>query len=293
MPLLDLVILAIIQGITEFLPISSSGHLILWPLLTGRPDQGVALDIAVHLGTLIAVCLYFRAETARLAIGSVHLLTRRWETADARLAFLVGIATVPAIAFGLGLKLSGLIEDLRAIEVIGWATLIGGILLWLADRYGPQRRAELPRETPEGDVPGWRLQDAVIMGLAQALALIPGTSRAGITMTAARALGFEREEAARLSLVMAIPVILAAAAVEIVSIETRGVSAAVVATPEGSLALRSGLYLDMAIAGGLSCIAAFIAMIVMFRMFRARWTMTPFVLYRLALGVALLTIAYS
>ncbi|MEL7349703.1 MAG: undecaprenyl-diphosphate phosphatase, partial [Pseudomonadota bacterium] len=291
MPLLDLVILAIIQGITEFLPISSSGHLILWPLLTGRPDQGVALDIAVHLGTLIAVCLYFRAETARLAIGSVHLLTRRWETADARLAFLVGIATVPAIAFGLGLKLSGLIEDLRAIEVIGWATLIGGILLWLADRFGPQRRAELPRETPEGDVPGWRLQDAVIMGLAQALALIPGTSRAGITMTAARALGFEREEAARLSLVMAIPVILAAAAVEIVSIETTGVSAAVVATPEGSLALRSGLYLDMAIAGGLSCIAAFIAMIVMFRMFRARWTMTPFVLYRLALGVALLAIA--
>ncbi|MEL6774039.1 MAG: undecaprenyl-diphosphate phosphatase, partial [Pseudomonadota bacterium] len=254
MPLLDLVILAIIQGITEFLPISSSGHLILWPLLTGRPDQGVALDIAVHLGTLIAVCLYFRAETARLAIGSVHLLTRRWVTADARLAFLVGIATVPAIAFGLGLKLSGLIEDLRAIEVIGWATLIGGILLWLADRYGPQRRAELPRETPEGDVPGWRLQDAVIMGLAQALALIPGTSRAGITMTAARALGFEREEAARLSLVMAIPVILAAAAVEIVSIETTGVSAAVAATPEGSLALRSGLYLDMAIAGGLSCI---------------------------------------
>ncbi|MEO1774653.1 MAG: undecaprenyl-diphosphate phosphatase [Pseudomonadota bacterium] len=293
MPLLDLVILAIIQGITEFLPISSSGHLILWPLLTGRPDQGVALDIAVHLGTLIAVCLYFRAETARLAIGSVHLLTRRWETADARLAFLVGIATVPAIAFGLGLKLSGLIEDLRAIEVIGWATLIGGILLWLADRYGPERRAELPQKTPEGDVPGWRLQDAVIMGLAQALALIPGTSRAGITMTAARALGFEREEAARLSLVMAIPVILAAAAVEIVSIETTGVSAAVAATPEGSLALRSGLYLDMAIAGGLSCIAAFIAMIVMFRMFRARWTMTPFVLYRLALGVALLAIAYS
>ncbi|MEL6198423.1 MAG: undecaprenyl-diphosphate phosphatase, partial [Pseudomonadota bacterium] len=214
MPLFDLVILALIQGITEFLPISSSGHLVLWPLLTGRPDQGVALDVAVHLGTLVAVCLYFRAETARLAIGSVDLLRRRWDSADARLAFLVGVATIPAVGAGLALKLSGLLDGLRALEVIGWTTLIGGILLWLADRFGAETRGE----RPQGTAPGWRLSDAILMGLAQATALIPGTSRSGITMTAARALGFRRDEAARLALVMAIPVILAASLVEVAGI---------------------------------------------------------------------------
>jgi undecaprenyl-diphosphatase len=281
MPLLDIFVLALIQGVTEFLPISSSGHLVLWPLLAGRPDQGVTMDVAVHLGTLLAVCLYFRRDVARLVRGGLDLAGRR-ASADARLALLIAAATVPAVVAGLGLKLSGFDEALRSLEVIGWATLIGGALLWGADRYGAEHR----RETPGEGAPGWRLSDAAIMGLAQALALIPGTSRSGICMTAARGLGFRRDEAARLALLMAIPVILAAAAVEIAALATRGEPAAAEGPAGG------GTLLDVALATGLSFLAALAALAVMMRMFRADWTMTPFVLYRIVLGTGLLALAY-
>jgi len=266
MALFDLVMLALIQGITEFLPISSSGHLVLWPILTGRPDQGVTLDVAVHLGTLVAVCIVFRADLARALRGAGHLLTARWGTEEATLALLLVVATIPAIAAGIALKLTGLLDTLRAVEVIAWATIIGGVFLWLADRYGRKTR-------PAGD---WGWLDAVLMGLAQALALIPGTSRSGACMTMARALGFGREEAARLALLMAIPVILAAAAVEIAGL-----------AQDGDLALGA----DFAIAAALACGAALLALRVMMGMFRRDWTMTPFVLYRLALGAGLLIFA--
>ena len=169
MALFDLIVLAVIQGITEFLPISSSGHLALWPLLTGRPDQGQVLDIGVHLGTLVAVCLYFRADLARLFAGAGHILTGRFRTPEARLAWLLALATVPAVVAGLALTLGGHSDALRSVAVIGWATLLGGILLWLADRLGGQARGGS----------GWSVSDAILMGLAQALALIPGTSRSG------------------------------------------------------------------------------------------------------------------
>ena len=267
MPLLDLVILAVIQGITEFLPISSSGHLALWPLLTGRPDQGVTLDLGVHLGTLVAVCLYFRRDLAGLFTGAGHLLGGRIATREARLALMLAWATVPAVALGLALTLTGTTAMLRDVAVIGWATLIGALLIWLADRFGAQTRRG-------GD---WSWGDATLMGLAQALALIPGTSRSGICMAAGRALGFERTEGARLALLMAIPVTLAATAVG---------AAEIVA--EGDVRLGR----DFLAAAVLACIAALIALRVMMGMFRAAWTMTPFVLYRLALGVVLLCISY-
>lgn len=268
MPLLDLVILALIQGVTEFLPISSSGHLALWPLLTGRPDQGVTLDVAVHLGTLAAVCLYFRHDLARLVRGALDLLRGRTGTGPARLAALLALATVPAVLAGLALKLSDTHHLLRTVEVIGWATLLGGILLWLADRLpaGP------------ASVDDWSLRDATLMGLAQALALVPGVSRSGICMTAARALGYGRTEGARIALLMAVPTIAAAGLVE-----TAGLVAA------GDLALG----LDFAIGAGLAFVAALAALRVMMGMFRADWTMTPFALYRLALGAVLLGIAYG
>jgi len=268
MPLLDLVILAVIQGITEFLPISSSGHLALWPLLTGRPDQGVTLDLGVHLGTLVAVCLYFRRDLAGLFAGTGHLLTGRTGTREARLALMLAWATVPAVLLGLALTLSGAVAALRDVAVIGWATLIGGVLIWLADRFGGQART----------ASGWTWRDATLMGLAQALALVPGTSRSGICMAAARALGFERSEGARLALLMAIPVILAAASVGAAEI-----------LAEGDVALGT----DFLLAAGLACIAALVALRVMMGMFRADWTMTPFVIYRLALGLLLLGIAYG
>ncbi len=268
MSLADLVILALIQGITEFLPISSSGHLALWPLLTGRPDQGVTLDVAVHLGTLVAVCLYFRRDVGRIATGAAAIATGRWGEPDARLAALLALATLPAVAAGLALKLSGAMEGLRAVAVIGWATLLGGILLWLADRLGAERR--------DGDA--WGLRDAVLMGLAQALALIPGTSRAGACMTAARALGYRRDEAARLALLMAVPTIAAAALVEVAGL-----------LAEGNLALGA----DFALAALLAGLAALAALRAMMGMFRAAWTMAPFALYRLVLGAILLWIAYT
>lgn len=268
MSFFDTAALATIQGITEFLPISSSGHLILWPLLTGRDDQGLTMDIAVHMGTLAAVCLYFRRDTGLLVAGLADALRGRWHSDAARLFWLVALATLPAIAAGFVLKLTGAIDMLRAIEVIGWATILGGLLLWYADRTGGQERGG-------GD---WRLVDAVAMGLMQALALVPGVSRSGITMTAARWLGFERSEAARLSLLMAIPITLAAGVLEAEELVRSGDFRA------------SG---DLALGVVLSFLAAMAALTVMMRMFRRDWTMLPFVLYRLALGAGLLVVAYA
>ncbi|MEM1151500.1 MAG: undecaprenyl-diphosphate phosphatase [Pseudomonadota bacterium] len=267
MTLFDIVVLALIQGITEFLPISSSAHLILWPLLTGRSDQGVTMDVAVHLGTLVAVMLFFRADMLRLWSGVGDILRLRFATGNGRLVLLLAAATVPAVVAGLTLKLSGAMEGLRSVEVIGWATLIGGILLWLADRLGEQTRTGV----------SWNLKSALLMGLAQAAALIPGTSRSGACMTMARALGFERSEAARLALLMAVPTILAAGLVE-----TAGV------IQDGDLKLSQELLLGAA----LSFIAAMAALWTMMRMFLQNWTMTPFVIYRLILGTGLLLYAY-
>ena len=266
--LFDIIMLAVIQGITEFLPISSSGHLALWPLLTGRADQGTVMDVAVHVGTLVAVCAFFRAEFLALLTGAGHILGGRFGTEQARMTWLIALATVPAVVFGLMLKRADAGSMLRTIEVIGWATLIGAVLLWWADR------SVTTRDTAES----WTVRDAVVMGLAQALALIPGTSRSGITMTAARWLGFDRVQAARLALLMSIPVILAAGLVE-----TLGV------VSDGSLELGAELLLGAA----LSCVSAWIALHAMMRMFAATWTMLPFVLYRLALGGVLLAISYS
>ncbi|MEM8597511.1 MAG: undecaprenyl-diphosphate phosphatase [Pseudomonadota bacterium] len=267
MTLLDIVVLALIQGITEFLPISSSAHLILWPLLTGRADQGVTMDVAVHLGTLVAVCLYFRSDLARLVTGSLEIMRLRFGSDEARLALMIGIATVPAVMAGLALKLSGYDGGLRSLTVIGWATIAGGLLLWIVDQREDVQRTERAF--------GWR--EAILMGCAQAAALVPGTSRSGITMTAARALGFRRDEAARLALLMAIPVIAAASLLELFGVITAG---------------DFELGAELLLGAALSCLAALAALTIMMRMFRANWTMLPFVLYRLVLGTILLAIAY-
>ncbi|MEM0989879.1 MAG: undecaprenyl-diphosphate phosphatase [Pseudomonadota bacterium] len=273
MEFLEIVAIAIIQGITEFLPISSSGHLRLWPILTGREYQGVTMDVAVHLGTLVAVCLYFRAEVGRIFTGVAKMARGDFLNAEAYLAMLLVIATIPAMVFGLGLKLSGGLDALDAdpslaLAVIGWTTLIGGILLWVADRTPVSRdKAET-----------WRIRDAVLMGLAQALALIPGTSRSGITMTMGRWLGFDRQQAARLALLMAVPTIFAAG-----SLETVGVIA------DGDLKIGAELLLGAL----LSFIAAMLALMAMMHMFAASWTMLPFVIYRLILGAILLGLAYA
>ncbi|MFT4793355.1 MAG: undecaprenyl-diphosphatase [Paracoccaceae bacterium] len=267
MPILSLVLLAIIQGVTEFLPISSSGHLALFPALTGQTDQGLLIDVSLHVGTLAAVMVYFRKETAEALRGTGHLLTRRWDTAESKLAFLLALATVPVVIAGGLLSTLGLTEAMRSVEVIAWASIVFGIVLWIADMKGAQEKVA-------GD---WRWRDAAIMGLAQAVALIPGTSRSGITMTAARGLGYTRVEAARLSLLMSIPTILASG---------------ILATKDLVEAGDQTLGLDALIGAGLSFVAALLALTLMMRMLRT-WSMTPFVIYRVALGVLLLVWVYA
>jgi len=193
---LHIVALALVQGLTEFLPISSSAHLILVPALTDWPDQGLAFDIAVHVGTLVAVLGYFRADVLRLVRGGIAPLAGRPAGADGRMAWLIVLATIPV---GLaGLEFKDVVETtLRDPVVIAWASIGFGVLLWISDRFGPRLRDETTLRWP----------GALTVGLFQALALIPGTSRSGITMTAGLFLGLDRTAAARFSFLLAMPVI--------------------------------------------------------------------------------------
>lgn len=264
MTLLHLVVLAMVQGITEFLPISSSGHLVLVPALTGWPDQGLALDVAVHMGTLGAVILYFRRDVATMAIGALSLCRLRWN-ASAKLFTLVAAATIPVVIGGLAFKLlAG--DALRSVEVIAWATIGFGILLYVADRVGHTGSR----------VEKMGMRHALIIGMWQILALIPGTSRSGITMTAGRFLGYDRTESARFSMLLSIPTILAAGVL-------LGVD--VVKADDFHLGV------DVALGAAFAFVSALAALIVMMRWLKHQ-TFTPFVIYRLGLGAALLTWVY-
>jgi len=267
MPFFTLVLVALIQGITEFLPVSSSGHLILLPALSGMEDQGLVIDVAVHVGTLFAVILFFRSDVAVAWRGLLQLLRWQLETKEAFLALCLILATIPAVLFGLMLKLSGLDEMLRSVAVIGWMMLIFGIVLYWADQTGGTDRT----------APGWTLKHALVMGLWQALALIPGTSRSGITITAARQLGYAREDSVRLAMLMSIPVIIASGAL---------LAAEVIVTADAQSAR------DGAIAAVIAFFAALGALAFMMRLLRSV-SFTPYVIYRCVLGVILLWIAYS
>ncbi|MEM8803250.1 MAG: undecaprenyl-diphosphate phosphatase [Pseudomonadota bacterium] len=264
MPILHLILVAIVQGITEFLPVSSSGHLILLPNLTGMEDQGQVIDVAVHVGTLGAVVLYFRSDVARAFSG----LFRLNDLTDprARLALGLILATIPVVIAGLLLSLSGLDDAMRSVAVVGWSTLVFGLVLYWSDQRGP--------ETKTAD--DWNLKDAIIMGLWQVLALIPGTSRSGITITGGRQLGYSRSDAAKLAMLMSIPTILASGT--LIGIE--------VASQMDAAAAR-----DSAIAAAFAFVAALGALHFMMRLLRSV-SFTPYVIYRIFLGVALLIYAY-
>lgn len=266
MTFLHLFLLALVQGVTEFLPISSSAHLILLPALTGMDDQGTALDIALHLGTLGAVVLYFRADVARALAGTLGLFRRRWG-ADERLAAALAIATLPVIVVGAVVSLTFGGAAMRSVAVIGWATLGFGLLLWWFDRRGPQVRT----------MPDWTMRQAFILGLWQALALIPGTSRSGICITGARAMGFTREDAARIAMLMSIPTILASATLLLRDVASD---------------LNGPLLQDAAIAAALAFVAALGALSLMMRLLRSV-NFTPYVIYRVILGIGLLLWAYG
>ena len=265
MPLLQLIVLAAVQGITEFLPVSSSGHLILVPEVTGWPDQTLIIDTAVHVGTLGAVLIYFWRDIGAMLLGLLRLLRGR-SNKGARLFGLLLLATIPVVLVGGLLSYFDTDEALRSVQVIGWTTLGFGLVLFVADRFFMTLR-RLDQMTVGG---------AVAIGLAQVLALVPGTSRSGITMTAARILGFERRDAARFSMLMSIPAIAAAGALK------------------GSELYRSGdaqLTGDAVIVAGLSFAIAMVAIALLMAWLR-RASFTPFVIYRLGLGVGLLVWVY-
>ena len=262
MDLIQIIVLAIVQGLTEFLPISSSAHLILVPVLTDWPDQGLAFDIAVHAGTLLAVVFYFRKELARMIVEWFASF-RGTLTADARLAWAVLIGTIPVGIAGLVFK--GLIEtELRSPMVIALATILFGLLLWYSDSTGKRSKDEY----------GLLLCDVLIIGLAQALALIPGTSRSGITITAGLMLGLKRKAAARFSFLLSIPVIFLAGSLE--TMEYLGEASVQDVKPLLIGALISAI-------SAYTCIHYFLKLLERIGMF-------PFVAYRLVLGVILLVL---
>ncbi len=268
MPVLHLIILAIIQGITEFLPISSSAHLIILPATAGVEDPGPLVDVAVHLGTLIAVLAYFRVEAARVYRGAFGIMRGSITTNDESLTLCLLTGTIPVILLGIIFKGVGLDITLRdELGLIGIMMLVFGILLWWADSksYSIKTAEE------------WTLKQALILGLWQAIALIPGTSRSGIIITGARFMGFNREDAARISMLMSIPVIIAAStlsALEAVRVDNFG-------------ALRAG-----AVAAFFSAVSAYITLHLMMNWIK-KISFTPYVIYRVIFGALLIWWAYA
>ncbi len=266
MPLLHIVVITIIQGITEFLPVSSSGHLVLVPVITGWPDQGLVLDVAVHVGTLAAVMVYFRRDLWHITAGLVSWPGRRQERRTGRvLGGYLAVSAIPTLAAGGAI--AALAPALfRDPMIVAWTTLGFGVVLYVADRSGMTIRR----------IEHMSLTHAIAIGLAQVLALVPGTSRSGITMTAARALGYERAEAARFSMLMSIPVVAAS-----------GVAAGLEVARQGHAIVAA----DAALSAALSFVVALLAIAALLKLLR-RVSFTPFVIYRVLLGAGLLVWLY-
>ena len=258
-------LLAVVQGLTEFLPISSSAHLILASEVMGWPDQGIAFDVAVHVGTLLAVVIYFRREIHDLFLAWLSSLVSRQLNADSKLAWLLILASIPAGVTGL-LAQDVIEANFRSTAVIAGTTLVFAALLWLADKVGKHNN-------PLSQL-SWR--QAFYIGLGQCFALIPGTSRSGITMTVALLCGLQREAAARFSFLLAIPIILASGLLQAFSL--RGENAANI----DLLQLSAAVILAAAVA--MLCIHFFLRLI-------ERVGFMPFIAYRIILGVALVLIA--
>lgn len=262
MDIIQIIVLALVQGLTEFLPISSSAHLILVPFVTDWPDQGLAFDVAVHVGTLTAVVLYFRKEINKMFFAWLQSLKGK-HSEDSKLAWGVLIGTIPVGLAGLLYK-DFISEHLRTPLVIAVTTLIFGFLLWYADWSGKRQRDEHSLS--------WK--DIIVIGCAQAIALIPGTSRSGITITAGLLLGLTASAAARFSFLLSIPVIVLAGGVETLDY----------------LAVASMNDMNDLIIGALiSAVSAYLC-IHFFLLLLERVGMTPFVIYRLFLGIILLAV---
>ncbi len=261
---LQIIVLSLVQGVTEFLPVSSSAHLILVPALLGWSDQGLAFDIAVHVGTLIAVLAYFRKELQKMMVDFCASPTKPL-TSEARLMWSIGFATIPVGLCGLAVR-NFHEHFFRSTSVIAVATIGFGLMLWGADKWSKHNRA----------VKDIHWCDVLIIGLFQILSLIPGTSRSGITLTGGLFRNLTREAAARFSFLMSIPVILLAASLEVVKL---------IKAPISVDWYSLGLGMCLSAISGYVCIHVFINLL-------NKIGVLPFVLYRLALGVFLLIYFY-
>lgn len=260
---LHLFILALLQGLTEFLPISSSGHLVLLPILTGWPDHGLVYDVAAHLGTLIAVVYYFRRDLLVLSRAWFCSISIGQKNAETRIAWAIIWATVPVCVVGL-LAHDFIAENFRSPLIIAFTTILFGVVLWIGDRFSQRLKS----------LEALKIPDVLVIGLAQTLALIPGTSRSGITMSAALFLGFSRAAASRFSFLLSIPVI------------------ALAALYESWHLYRSELAIDwagLAIVTAGSAVSALLC-IVVFLKFIESVGFSIFVVYRILLGLVLLYI---
>ena len=265
MLLTHLALVAMIQGLTEFIPISSSAHLILLHHLSELPDQGQTIDIAVHFGTLLAVITYFWDDSKHIWSGLTKLLKGKVVSNDSFVALCLVVATVPAMVFGLFIKLLGYDMLMRDnILLIGIAMIVFGIFLWWADKK--------PNPITDETEISWSLKLSLKIGFWQALALIPGTSRSAITITAARIMGYSREHAVRVSMLMSIPVIIAATALS---------------TVENHLNGNDFDFKIIVTALIFSYLAAYLAIAVMLR-FLNSFGFLPYIVYRILLGAGLI-----
>ena len=258
-------ILAVLQGATEFLPVSSSGHLILPSLLFAWNDQGLTFDVAVHVGTLFAVLIYFRDELQRLVFALILSVFQRKNSEDSKLAWMLLAATIPA---GLsGLLLASQVEEYsRSLILIGVTSIGFGLLLFVSDRFGSKQRTLADMN--------WKT--ALLIGFSQVLALIPGTSRSGVTMTAALFCNLDRAATARFSFLLAIPIITASGllrGIQLLQADTESVE---------WLVLLYAIFISAVVA--YLCIRYFLQLI-------ERFGFLPFVIYRVLLGIALILLA--
>ena len=270
MILYHIILLAVIQGLTEFLPVSSSGHLGLFHCAIDQCDrwdaENMVMDIAVHVGTLLSVLLYFWRDVLRMLCGVKDITLGERNSDNSKLTLYVLISSVPVIMAGLILHLYEP-DWLKTLHVIAWATIIFGVVLWWADR----------QEVATRSVKDLTFKDAIIIGAAQILALIPWTSRSGITMSAARFLGFSRKEAAHYSMLLAMVAISGAGALMGLSLLKNG---------------DMSIGLDALIAAIFSFVAGLLAITLMMK-FLEKSTFKVFAIYRVILGVALLGLLYS
>ncbi len=272
---IQIVLLSLIQGLTEFLPVSSSAHLVLPALLTDWPDQGLAFDVGVHFGTLMAVIVYFRQDLAKMSQAAIRFPISRTYTADLDLACKLALATLPIACIGFIGK-DFIEENLRSVTVIAYATIVFGLLLWWADQRTPgvdKRGNPTAGDADYRDI-SWLI--AMAIGFAQILALIPGTSRSGITITAALFFGLSRTSAARFSFLLAIPTIAGAQLLLMFDLLEQNASQA---------------WVELAASSAIAGFAAFLC-IHFFIQLVERTGMLPYVIYRLILGSVLLGIVY-